>query len=129
MSDKANDYRELIAWQQSIELAVECERLCDRLPPRASSIVGQTRRSATSISANIAEGNGRASRADYLRHLSIAHGSLKELESHLHFISRVYRPVSEVDAVMNRARRVGRLLGGLIRSLQPRMRDAVSDDS
>ena len=118
---KTRDYRDLIAWQQAMELAVECEHLCGRLPPRASSVASQIRRSATSIPANIAEGNGRFSRADYLRHLSIAHGSLKELESHLHYISRVYRPGAEVDAAVSLSRNVGRLLGGLIRSLQPRV--------
>lgn len=117
---KIHDYRDLLVWQQAMELAVECERLCEHFPPRAASVANQIRRAAVSVPANIAEGNGRFSRADYVRHLSIANGSLKELESHLHFAARSYFPNREAESVLVLAQSVGRLLGGLARSLQPR---------
>ena len=103
-----------------MELAVECERLCERFPPRAAIVANQIRRAAVSIPANIAEGNGRFSRADYVRHLSIANGSLKELESHIMLASRTYALGADATDVLVLAESVGRLLGGLVRSLQRR---------
>src|SRR5688500_1325169 len=111
MSDsKIHDYRDLLVWQQAMELAVECERLCEHFPPKAASIATENRRAALSVPANIAEGNGRFSRADYVRHLSIANGSLKELESHLHFAARAYFPGREAEGALVLARTVGQLL-------------------
>ena len=46
-------------------------------------LIAQTRRAASSITANIAEGAGRGSNADYSRFLSYALGSANETEDHL----------------------------------------------
>jgi four helix bundle protein len=55
-----------------------------RLLPKSESfgLIGQMQRAAVSIPANIAEGHGREHLGDYVRHLSIANGSLMELETH-----------------------------------------------
>ncbi len=118
MAGLVRDFRDLLAWQKSAELALAVERLCVRLPPAASSLATQLRRSSQSIAANIAEGNGRFSRADYVRHLSMAHGSLKETESHLLLVQRLYLDDADLLPVMQLATTVGRLIGGLRRSLQ-----------
>lgn len=52
-------------------------------------MTSQIRRSAASIPANIAEGQGREHTKEFLNHLSIARGSLKELETHLPLCERV----------------------------------------
>src|SRR5258705_12883410 len=92
------DYRDLIVWQKAMELAVTCERVCVELPARASSVATQIRRCSVSIPANIAEGNGRFSRGDYLRHLSIANGGVKEIETHLEFSARGYGRNGPIEA-------------------------------
>jgi len=75
-------YRDLVVWQRSMELTEELYALCARMPRYETlGIAGQIRRAATSIPANIAEGYGREYRADYVKHLSIAQGSLAELET------------------------------------------------
>ena len=75
-------YRDLVVWQRSMELAEELYRICARLPRYETfGIAGRIRRAAASIPANIAEGYGREYRADYVKHLSIAQGSLAEVET------------------------------------------------
>ena len=87
---RIRDYRDLIAWQKAMDLAVMTEKVCAQLPGRASHLATQMRRAAASIPANIAEGNGRFSRLEYIRHLSIANGSVRELETHLELAARNY---------------------------------------
>jgi four helix bundle protein len=112
------DYRDLIVWQKGMDLALTCEKVCVELPARASSVATQIRRCAVSIPANIAEGNGRFSRGDYLRHLSIANGEVKELETHLEFAARAYGRTAAIEAALKLAVEVSRLLAGLVRALR-----------
>lgn len=112
-SSGIRDYRDLLAWQQAIELAVECEAVCDALPRRAWQLASQIRRAANSVHSNIAEGNGRATTPDYLRHLSMANGSLREIESDLHFIARKYSGIGTTKNAQQRATVVAMLLSGL----------------
>ena len=115
---RIRDYRDLIAWQKAMELAVATEKVCEQLPPRAHYLAVQMRRAAGSIPANIAEGNGRFSRPEYLRHLSIANGSVRELETHLELAARNYGRTANIEAALKLALEVCRLLGGLIRALR-----------
>jgi four helix bundle protein len=76
------------------------------------------RRAGVSVPANIAEGNGRMSRGEYVHFLRIAHGSLRELETHTMLARDLgYMAVPAADAMLTEAMQVGRLLGALIRSL------------
>ncbi|MEM6837578.1 MAG: four helix bundle protein [Cyanobacteria bacterium P01_C01_bin.120] len=76
-------YRDLEVWQKGIALAAVCYRITQTFPKaEVYGMVSQIRRAAISIPANIAEGDGREYRNDYVRFLRIAQGSLKELETH-----------------------------------------------
>ena len=67
-----------------MDLMVVAFATADELPSKAQFSLGdQIRRSATSIPANIAEGNARPSRREYVRFLTIAIASLRELEVHI----------------------------------------------
>ena len=78
------DFRKLIVWQKSHELALETHRAlragCAHGPAASRN---QLLRSITSVPANIAEGCGKRSDAEFARYLDIALGSLKESENHL----------------------------------------------
>ena len=75
-------YRDLDVWKVSILLIAEAYRVTAKLPPdERFGLTAQIRRSAVSIACNIAEGYGRATRGEYLNQLSVARGSLNELET------------------------------------------------
>jgi four helix bundle protein len=82
-------------------------------------LTGQVRRAAVSIPSNIAEGKGRSGIREYVHHLSIAHGSLCELETQLLIAHDLtYLPSPDIDRLMEQAAEVGRLLRALIIKLQ-----------
>ena len=119
---KANYYRELVVWQKAMDLVEKCYQLTRSLPSSETyGLSGQIRRAAVSVPANIAEGNGREHVREYLHHLSIANGSLMELETHLMIAARLeYLDSANVSQVLEQTSEVGKMLGGLIRSLKRR---------
>lgn len=79
-----SSYRELDTWQIAMELVEFVYKLTRQFPETEKyGLISQMQRAAVSIPANIAEGYGRSHRGDYLHHLSIARGSLAELETHI----------------------------------------------
>ena len=114
-----NDYRDLRVWQVAMDLVVESYRLADLLPDRERfGLVAQIRRAGTSVPANVAEGYGRMRRGEYLNHLSIARGSLKELETHVAIAERLgYIRASELAQFAELCDFVSRMLTRMRRSL------------
>jgi len=113
-------YRDLQVWQQAMDLAEHCYR-ATRLFPKEElyGAVTQIRRAAASVPANIAEGNGRETRGEYIQFLRIAQGSLKEVETHVLLAQRVgLAEQVECTAILNECEAVGKMLRALIRSLQ-----------
>ena len=104
-----------------MELVIESYRLCRQFPKsELFGLVAQTQRAAVSVPANIAEGHGREHLGDYLRHLSIANGSLMELETHLLIACRLgYLTEAEAKPAFALTAEVGKMLTGLTRSLKP----------
>ena len=115
-------YRELKVWQKSMDLVEESYRLTAAFPKHELyGLTSQLRRAAVSVAANIAEGHGREHLGDYLRSLSIANGSLMELETHLLIGRRMrYMSAEEEQGFLQRAAEVGRMLAGLVRALKRR---------
>ena len=76
-------------------------------------LTSQIQRTAVSIPANIAEGHGREHLGDYLHHLSMANGSLMELETHFLVAVRLnYLNSEELNEVLSQTEEVGRMLAG-----------------
>ena len=119
---KTGSYRELIVWQKAMDLVVATHQLTQLFPASERfGLISQMRRAAVSIPANIAEGRGRKHLAEYLHHLSVANGSLKELETHILIAERLhYAPEAKCEAVMRQAEEVGRMLAGLMDRLETR---------
>ena len=79
---KAEGFKGLIVWQKSYDLAKEVYSLTKNFPKdEMYGISQQMRRAAISISSNIAEGYGRQYDKQYRQYLTMAYGSLCELET------------------------------------------------
>ena len=117
---KVKNYQELIAWQRAMDLVEEVYTASRDFPrEEIYALTSQIRRAAVSIPSNIAEGQGRRTTADFLRHLSIAYGSLCELETQILTAQRLRYLVQEkVENILRRAGEVGRILNGLMASLE-----------
>lgn len=77
-------YRELIVWQKAISVCTQIYELSKDFPKEEKyGLSNQMKRSAISISSNIAEGYGRNSTKDYRRFLLLARGSLFELQTQI----------------------------------------------
>jgi four helix bundle protein len=113
-------YRELEVWQKAMDLVVAVYRLSGDFPPQERyGLASQIQRAAVSIPANIAEGYGRSHRGDYLHHLSIARGSLAELETHLTLVVRLgFLDREAVLEIWELTQEVGRMLTGMTQSLK-----------
>ena len=111
-------HRELLVWRESVELAVLVYRVTESFPrSEIYGLTSQIRRAASSVPANIAEGAGRTGTPELLRFLSIASGSLSELDTHFEISHRLgyFKNRNEVD---EKAGQVFRLLTGLTASLK-----------
>jgi four helix bundle protein len=80
----AGPYKELRAWKQAVDLALEVYRLTEGFPrSELYGLTTQIRRSAVSVPSNIAEGKGRFSDREFALFLRHARGSLLELETQI----------------------------------------------
>jgi four helix bundle protein len=87
--DKIKSYRDLQVWQRAVELAVHIYRVTESFPrTEVYALTNQMRRAAVSIASNIAEGYGR-SEAELARYLTMARGSLAELETQAEIAKRI----------------------------------------
>jgi four helix bundle protein len=111
-------FRELDAWNVAMDLAVKIHETTKSFPrDERYGMTAQMRRASVSIAANIAEGYGRRSPADYVRFLRIAKGSTNELETLVLLARRLDYLVPD-DALLELTARVGSMLSGLIKSLE-----------
>jgi len=120
MKSTIHCYRDLNVWKAGMTLVVECYRLTAHFP-RAETfgLTSQIRRAAVSVPANIAEGHGRLHRGDYLRSLSVAIGSLQELETEVTLARHLgYVTANDVLHINQTTDEIGRMLGALARKLR-----------
>ena len=121
METSLKDFRGLRVWQAAMHLVTLVYRQVSSLPSHETyGLASQMRRAAVSIPSNIAEGYCRESTKDYLRLLSIAQGSLGELETQIELSERLgYWKSADASTLMAEAQNVARLLQALRNSLRP----------
>ena len=115
-------HRDLEVWKQAMDLVEQCYRLSERFPRSEEfGSRAQLRRSSISVPSNLAEGHGRSTTGDFVRHVSIAHGSLMELETQILIACRLhYLESVDTEALLERTEDISRMLSSLKRGLRER---------
>ena len=113
-------FKELIVWQKSINLVTEIYRITEKFPSNEIyGLTSQLRRASVSVPSNIAEGNTRRSKADYLQFLRIARGSCSEIETQI-IISKNLEFIDDntFETLILNIIEISKMINGLINSLK-----------
>ena len=106
------NYRDLKVWQKSMDLVIICYEITKEFPTNeVYGLTSQLQRAVISIPANIAEGRHRQHSKEFLQHLSIAYGSLAELETHIQIAERLdYINKSKSEKILEKTAETGRMI-------------------
>ncbi len=120
-------YRDLIAWQKSMDLVQTVYESVRAFPKEEIyGLTSQLKRAVVSVPSNVAEGQGRKSSREFLHHLSIAYGSLMEVETQILIAARLgYLSSDEANRITEQTAEVGRVLNGLSNALNNKQVEAV----
>jgi four helix bundle protein len=111
-------YKDLIAWQKAMDLVEQIYKITRNLPKEELyGLTSQLRRAAVSIPSNIAEGHCRNGRREFIHHLSIALGSLGEVETQVILAQRLCY-LDDSSSILELTSETGRILVGLMNSLE-----------
>jgi four helix bundle protein len=118
-----NSYKDLLVWQQSVDLTVNIYTLTSSFPKsELFGLASQIQRAAVSVPSNIAEGHARDSTKEYLRFISIALGSLAEVETQLVIANKLQILNNEMmGELLGKTGEIGRMLRGLQKSLKAKL--------
>jgi len=112
-------HSDLVVWQKAMDLVAGIYKLTSAFPSdERFGLSSQMRRAAVSVPSNIAEGHGRKATTAYINHLSIAYGSLMELETQIKIFLRLnFSGANETAILLEQTSEVGKMLNGLKNSL------------
>jgi four helix bundle protein len=116
---KVKNFRELIVWQKALDLVEETYKASKSFPKdEIYGLTSQIRRAVVSIPSNIAEGQGRDTSREFRHYLSIAYGSLCEVQTQIFIAPRLtYMKEEQVIRLLSMTDEVARLINGLSNSL------------
>ena len=121
--DQSKPHKKLHVWQMSMELCGDVYALCGRLPvDEKYGLASQMKRAAVSIPSNIAEGAARNSTREFIQFISIAHGSLSELDTQIELCATYLGLVPQEEYVVfaGKAEKISKMLTALKKSLESR---------
>ena len=123
----SSSVRDLEVWQRGIELVEAIYPVSGRFPKtEVYGLTSQMRRAAISVPSNIAEGHARASTKEYLRYISIAQGSLAEIDTQLELAGRLgYVGMEELRPLRSQHLVLAKQLHQLHDALLKRLRSAA----
>lgn len=109
-------HHELRVWRDSMELATRLYAITEKFPDAEKfGLTSQLRRAAVSVPSNIAEGAARGSRKEFVQFLTIARGSLSEIDTQIRIAVNLGF-VSEASSLLAEVENVQAALGSLIKS-------------
>jgi four helix bundle protein len=122
MNGKINSYKELIVWQKSFLLCEQIYLATNGFPKsELYGLISQIRKCCVSIPSNIAEGQRRGHKQEYIQFLRIAYGLGAELETQLLIAQRIgYLKKKEFEDLNYRLEEIMKMLNKLISVLQPK---------
>ncbi|HOB54043.1 MAG TPA: four helix bundle protein [Acidobacteriota bacterium] len=135
---KFRSYQDLRVWQQSMALTKQIYIFTSRFPDTERfGLINQMRRAAVAIPSNISEGHSRRGAKEFSHFLSIALGSVAELETQtLISFDLGFLSTHERDQLLSSLSTIGKMIRGLLKSLEPHfVRDStcsaygLADDS
>jgi four helix bundle protein len=117
---KSNSYKDLLVWQKSIDLVGDIYKLTKKFPKSEMyGLSSQMQRAAVAIPSNIAEGQRRAYKKEFIQFLHVSYGSGAELETQLEICQRLYKiEKSEYSTVASNLEVIMKMLNSLISSLR-----------
>ena len=109
-------YKDLIVWQKALDLVEIVYQVTNAFPKEELyGLTNQLRRAAVSIPSNIAEGHARCSTQEFHRFLSIARGSLAEVETQLLIAQRLgYLSNDQLSPILNLQIEINKMTNGLM---------------
>ena len=115
-------YKDMIAWRKAMQLVTEIYQATREFPrDELYGLTSQLRRAAVSVPSNIAEGQARFSSREFHHFLSLARGSLVEIETQLIIAQNLgYLSAKQSRSLLSEAAELGRVLNGLIASIKRR---------
>ncbi|MGC9223845.1 MAG: four helix bundle protein [Terracidiphilus sp.] len=116
----AQSFRDLQIWQKAMQLTVAIYGLTARFPKEEMyGLTGQLRRAAVSVPSNIAEGHGRLSNREFTQFLSVARGSICELQTQLDIARSLgFGEVKAIDEAEHLSHEVGKMIFAFLGSLK-----------
>ncbi len=116
---KPKHYKDLLVWQKGMVLARLVYKLTVKFPTEERyGLISQMRRAAVSVPSNIAEGQARRGTSEFLQFLSIAEGSLAELDTQLSLsVELGFAQQADVDPALKEIDELQKMLGALKRKL------------
>ena len=113
-------HKRLEVWQKAMALVEAIYGLTTEFPrSEVYGLSGQMRRSAISVPCNIAEGAARKTRSEFVQFLSIAQGSLSELDTQVELACRLgYIDEDRRREATGEITAVFRMLSGLVRKVR-----------
>jgi four helix bundle protein len=116
---RIREYRDLDVWQLAMQIAVSIYLVTRAFPTEEKfGLVAQLRRAAVSVPSNIAEGHSRIGAAEFRRFVSIARGSVAEVETQITLsVVLGFVPGDAITSLTLDLKRLSKMLFGLYRSL------------
>jgi four helix bundle protein len=118
---RTTSYRDLNVWQLAMDIVIDIYRVTTAFPAEEKfGLIAQLRRAAVSVPSNIAEGHNRLGRAEFRRFVSIARGSVAEVETQIAVAVALGFINADVSASLSaRLDRLSKMLFGLYSRLAP----------
>jgi four helix bundle protein len=112
------DYKDLNVWKESMQLVEDIYNICHSFPKEEIyALSSQIKRAVVSVPSNIAEGQNRNTKKEFIQFLYISLGSISEVETQL-LIAHKLKYVDDIQSELNQITKIRKMLNALINSIK-----------